>query len=563
MADRMVAKSLKKNRKHQRRSTIRILEEAVHLLRLAPGNLLPHYYIGSLPFILGLLYFWADMSRNAYAAEHCAVASLGMALLFIWMKSWQTVFASKAKAIIENKPDQRWPLRRVVSTVAYQSFIQASGFVVLPIALFLMLPFGWCYAFYQNATVLGSGDPLNLNAICQRSWQQAKLWPKQNHILISIFFIFGCVVFLNLASSFFLLPYLLKILIGVDTVFTLSGINLLNTSFWAVTSGFTYLCMDPVVKTAYVLRCHYGESITSGGDIRIQLSRFLNRVNKVVSSGLVFMVLWSSLAFASQHQAITTPAMPASHTAVSPDALDQSIEKVLSQRDFAWRLPREKIQKDEAEYGPVAEAFDWLMRQLKVILKKIWEWFEAFLDWLSGFLPKAKSGHPASSSGWKDSVRLLLVALLLLAVIALVFFLYRFWQRRQSTPLEIASEAVPSVPDIADEGVQADELPSNRWLNMARELLNKGSFRLATRALYLTVLAYLAELDLLKIEIYKSNRDYERELRRRAHENTELLMDFTHMVELFDWAWYGMHDVSRSDVENYAAIQERIMAIAV
>ena len=58
---------MKKSHKKHPKSAIRIIEEAVHILRSAPGSLLSVYYIGSVPFILGLLYFWADMSRSAKA----------------------------------------------------------------------------------------------------------------------------------------------------------------------------------------------------------------------------------------------------------------------------------------------------------------------------------------------------------------------------------------------------------------------------------------------------------------------------------------------------------------
>ncbi len=90
---------MKNHRSTERgKGAIEILEEAVHLLRMAPASLLAVYYVGSLPFVLGLLYFWADMSRSAFAARHCVEASLALAFLYLWMKSWQAVFASRLKA---------------------------------------------------------------------------------------------------------------------------------------------------------------------------------------------------------------------------------------------------------------------------------------------------------------------------------------------------------------------------------------------------------------------------------------------------------------------------------
>src|SRR5690242_5856870 len=73
-------------------SSIDLLEEALHLLRNHPGAL-AWYFAGSVPFVLGLLFFWADMSRSAYAASRCAPASLLLALGYVWMKSCQAAGA--------------------------------------------------------------------------------------------------------------------------------------------------------------------------------------------------------------------------------------------------------------------------------------------------------------------------------------------------------------------------------------------------------------------------------------------------------------------------------------
>ena len=80
------------------KGAMEIIEEAVYVLRRNPLSLLAGYYIGTLPFITALLYFWADMSRSAFAEDYCSPASLGLALLFIWMKCWHAVFCQKLTA---------------------------------------------------------------------------------------------------------------------------------------------------------------------------------------------------------------------------------------------------------------------------------------------------------------------------------------------------------------------------------------------------------------------------------------------------------------------------------
>jgi hypothetical protein len=97
---------------------------------------------------------------------------------------------------------------------------------------------------------------------------------------------------------------------------------------------------------------------------------------------------------------------------------------------------------------------------------------------------------------------------------------------------------------------------------LAEELTAKGELRLAMRALYLATLAYLAEHQMITIEIYKSNREYEQELRRRAHEREELLTIFAKSLNLFERVWYGMYRIPRSEFNNYAANQKRILTFA-
>ncbi|MBN2307800.1 MAG: hypothetical protein JXR94_02445, partial [Candidatus Hydrogenedentes bacterium] len=89
-----------------------LMEEAVHLLRRAPARTLAMYYVGASPFVLGILYFWADMGQGAFARTRCAGASLGVALLFLWMKAWQAAFARELWAQRSETPPPRWTLRR-------------------------------------------------------------------------------------------------------------------------------------------------------------------------------------------------------------------------------------------------------------------------------------------------------------------------------------------------------------------------------------------------------------------------------------------------------------------
>ena len=111
------------------KSVLDIIEEATYLLRSAPIGAFAAYYLGTMPFLLAFLFFWADMGRSGTAYDHAAPAALGMAALYLWMVSWQAVFTQQLRSTLTgNKPA---PLRRLAFV---QVTLQPTKFVILPIA---------------------------------------------------------------------------------------------------------------------------------------------------------------------------------------------------------------------------------------------------------------------------------------------------------------------------------------------------------------------------------------------------------------------------------------------
>ncbi|MGB5748374.1 MAG: hypothetical protein WBM69_15435 [Desulfobacterales bacterium] len=553
MADRLVVSAMKPTHKKYQKSALRILEETVHLLRTAPGLLLSFYYLGSVPFVLGLLYFWADMSRSANANEYSAAAALGLAILFAWMKVWQTIFALKVHARISGDLPYRWSLRQITSITTTQTLIQATRFIVLPVAALLVIPFGYCYAFYHNAAVYVGEDSQDVGPTCHWAWRQAKLWPQQNHLLIGILWLFGLVIFLNLSMATLIIPQLLKSLFGVETIFTLGGIPVfVNSTFLIVMLGMTYLFFDPFVKTAYVLRCFYGSALGSGQDLKTELNRNLNRRAKIIA-GLLMVILCAAPVLSVAE--IREP--------VSAGELDESIEEIMNRPEFSWRMPREAGGRKEAETsGPLQAAIQWLVDMITKGIKTIGKWITSFLDWLESLLPKSESQPSSGNKNWKTPVRIVLLLLLFLFLAIMAFIFIRIRQRRQTKPVETISASAIPVPDLTDEKVKADDLSTNRWLSLAGELAAKEELRLAMRALYLATLAHLADHEMITIESYKSNREYEHELKRRAHEHRDLILIFSKSLNIFERAWFGMYHIARSEFDSFARNQKRILAFA-
>jgi hypothetical protein len=590
-----------------------LIEESVHLLRTAPVVVLATYYLGAAPFVLGLLFFWADLSRSPFASQHLAEESLGVASLFLWMKCCHTVFAGKLSAHLSGESAPALTPRQCARILSVQTLLQSTGLIVLPIALVILLPFGWVYAFYQNLTVLGLSTPGGARELLKESRRQATLWPRQNHALLVALSGFGLCVFLNWMSVGLILPGLVKMLFGLQSSFSRSGLNLLNSTFFATIVALTYLCVDPLLKAAYTLRCFYGQAVESGDDLKAELRGLALPAGGAVVAMMVVVgsCAWTNmprlaeqgetfdgapgykhvapngagtaefLARVDEDDASSGPssqpargsgasaALDATESAggaqregrFSPPELDRSIERVIQQDKYTWRMPREKIESAAPEQRGVIGRF------LDSALKLMSHWFQAAVEWLGKWLRKlftrpSPDGPRSSGYGWILGLEILLYTLLAAVVVGLAVLAIRLLQARRKAPAHIASLAMPATPDLSDEGLGAEQLPESGWAELGQELLRRGEFRLALRAFYLASLANLADRNLISLARFKSNRDYERELRRRGHTFPELLQVFSENLSTFERSWYGLHEVGSELVNQFAANVERLKGSA-
>jgi hypothetical protein len=317
--------------------------------------------------------------------------------------------------------------------------------------------------------------------------------------------------------------------------------------------------MDPLVKAVYVLRCFYGLSLRTGDDLRAELKKLVPPTGTIAV--LIGLLIALTGPIPAQGKVRTTAPKPKLvETSISPGELDRSIADVMTRREYAWRMPREGLpQEDQQGRGPFASLIDWISRNLENGLKATGRWIEGVLDRLLGSMPEGQQSKEVSDRSWMASIRSLLIVLLAVLAFILVYAVWRAWRRKKKQDILIAPEPVATTPDLTDDQLTADEVPVNRWLALAREMLDKGELRMALRALYLASLAYLAERELITIAKYKSNREYERELRRRAHDQPELVNVFSTHVAIFEETWYGMHAVTREVLQRFEANHRTIM----
>ena len=436
-----------------------------------------------------------------------------------------------------------------------QVAVQPSGLFVRVIAAQILIPYVWVYSFYQNVGVLGDGTRASLREVLRDAAHQARLWPRQAHGALLALFAFAIFIWLNVSSLLGLAPMMLKTFFGIETAFSRNPWALINSTTFAATLAGTYLCFDPIRKALFVLRCFHGASLHTGEDLRVELKALQHRgTTAAMALVLLFISLGGPLTNAR--------AAEAPPPRVASSELNESLDRVLQRREYAWRLPRKEAAQAEEKKGWLTIFFEELWKRLVRTAKKIAKWIGDANEWLRKiFERKPKHDDESKSKGkidWPAAARWTLIVLVAILLGILGVLLWR-WRKGRTSDVVIA-QPVAAEPDLNEESVTADQLPEDGWLQLARDLMEKGELRLALRASYLAGLAHLGHRELIRIARHKSNRDYDRELRRRARGNASLLDAFDDNLEAFERSWYGEHAVTCDTLGSFSQNLERIRA---
>jgi hypothetical protein len=317
---------------------------------------------------------------------------------------------------------------------------------------------------------------------------------------------------------------------------------MLNTTFFALAAAISYLCVDPLMKAFYTVRCFHGRALSTGEDLQIEIRAF--SVNRVAAIAAVVL-----LSFAGVSRGDPPPPAHAAE-------LDQSITTVLNRPEFAWRSPRELTPEEQKSW--VNSFGDGAVRMLNNFLTLIWIWWEKFSNWLGERARHDQSDDAVPSrGGWESLLKIFAWGFCIIAVCALALMGWKMWLRRRPA-IVLTATSVPVAPDLNSEEISADQLPEDQWLVLAREMISKGDYRLALRAFYLAALAHLGDKGIISIARYKSNRDYQSELRRRRPGQGELIATFADTVRAFERSWYGRHEVTP---DSLAASEQRLEKI--
>lgn len=534
-------------RKHdQDAAFVPLLEEAVSLLASAPASAWVGYLLGVLPFGLGLLVFCTVMWESTLAPRQLGSGALGVAFAYVWMKYRQTCFASALLAQInpetakENRDKERRILRR-------QLLLQPLGLFVLPLSRVVTILHPFSFSFFQNLTVCEALGPGEAGSVPERAMRYASRNPRQ----LSMYVLAGqsglyLMVLLNWLMVLAIAPRLWFSFTGWENPFVQSFHAYLHVSFWLSAFVLTGLTLDPLNKAFYLLRGYGLAAEKTGMDLRDRTRALSMRLSKTLTGTLIRVLLIGLTLGAFVPQ----PVMGAD----SAENLRETIEAVSRQRKFLWRAPPETVEPGFRGHGPFTQALLDGLTWLGEALIDALEWLE---DVWRRFFPRRDRDLLDTSSwlgGLQDTAEVLMIVLaVILAVVVLGLVLRAVIRKRRAKKVEESGGLASETPDLTREEVLATELPSDEWLQMVRDFMAKGEMRLALRALFLAYLARLSDQNLLVITRYKSNRDYEAELTRRAHAAPGALPCYRDLRRAFESVWYGDYPADASAVEHFLA----------
>jgi len=550
-----------KKRIRDEKAPLQIIEEAIFVLKQCSTAAWAAYFAGTIPFLLLFLFFWADMSRSPFAASRCTPLAFALALLYLWMKTWQAVFVRFLKNVIQDNPTEDFTALKLGGIAITQSALQPLSLILLPVGFILCIPFPYLVALFQNILYFGDGETASLREVLGKSMRTASVWIAQSFKVISILSLLSVFVFLNFGMLVYLISSLLVSFTGINTIFsTASTLIFLNSTFLVVVGSLTFLCIDPLIKAVYALRCFYAASRASGNDLHVDL-KVLKKL--ALTCFIIYLLTPVSAIHAAEDDS------QGKTTTINQTELNREIEKTVRDPEFSWRIPRDSI-KEENVIHPDTNFLDTFFTDLgiaikngiaplKAGIKKLFTMIGDFGEWLTN--KKLKKSNSSESSffnsgglGYLGLGALLCLGLVL--AIVLIRYLKKNWIKAASVIPDIGTPVV--VPDIMQEEVSAAQLPEEGWLQMAEEFLTRGEYRLALRAIYLASLAMLARVNLITIAKSKSNMEYQRELNRKSHAFPNVSTVFAENLNTFESTWYGLHQVDSGTCDTFRKNHDRI-----
>ncbi|MCJ8330471.1 MAG: hypothetical protein HRT89_14675 [Lentisphaeria bacterium] len=555
MADKK-KKSVKKKTKSKRKiktfGPVQLMDEAVLLLKQIPIGHFIIYYLGTLPFIIVFLYFWIDQSIGNFADEHALLGAVVLAVLYLFMKVLQANFC----ALMYNKicgMNEKIPWSKQSEIVVTQCICQPICLVltVLTFFTFFLTP---VFMAFSNSLLVFSATGLSHREATKKARSHSVLRYDQNVCSYLFICLIILLIVVNCLLLLFFLPMLIKAVLDSQHILVQNPQMIWNIGFLNMTvliSTLLYIVFDPYIKALYVIRIFYIESKNNAGDLLEEL-RAIRAVRPQAKPGKALMLLlFCFFMINSDLQA-----------SQAENRFDDAIDKTMSETEFSWRMPKELTIPDE-NLKPLERFVETINKAVKGFVSSIGDLLESIVNWISSLFPKTA---PTTTGSWFKNINFQAILMIVFYIVLflllgfLVFVLLKIINKYKKSPKETKAHDFVHTerPDLMDEAVTADELADDQWMIMADEKMNDGEYLLALRAMYLSLLSGLGERGFIRIRKFKSNKDYCKEIDRRARSVPRLMEIFSENVLVFEESWYGLYTVDKSILLDFRKNIEKI-----
>ncbi len=525
------------------------IDDALVLLRALPAAAWCWFLGGAAPFILALMHFWLDMGVGRRASLRCIAGALVLATLYLWYRVCLACVCQYMRQRLRGDDAQAWSWRSFWALAAAQCRVQpwALGLSLASACTIVLYPLG--HGFALAVTALGRDDDAK-GGVGQRALAVCRHSVKDLLLLHVILLPAALVLALNCAIAVNFLPEFLRMLTGLDTVFTTSGIHLINSSFVMLTLLLAHLGMELLWLALLSAMAFRVEAVSTGEDILAALRRFHGRLPRALGVLLLAAVVFAGFG------------APAA-AAVGRADLDGHIDRVLAREMYAWRLPAPPSAAERAWSQRLALWAESIAGTISDVVDDIRNALDGIRNWWRRFVPDWDDGEGGATPhpGWfsRDGLMVILhwAALLLavLLIIMAVHLLRRTLAKRHRRAAQAAGSTAAVAAPTAEAVLAAEERSPDGWAEQAGEYARKGQWRPALRSWYLAHIAALAERELLRLARGKSNHDYFRELRQRGRVAGPFCDDFVANGRLFDAVWYGR---LAADAALVATVQARV-----
>ncbi|MGA1844246.1 MAG: hypothetical protein ACMUIS_06755 [bacterium] len=335
-----------KKTSHSWRDEVRItelIEQSLYLVRTSLPACGWIYYLCTIPFVVGFMRFWSIMSGKAIGPFEVSRWALLLTLLF-WIKvTGQGLYC---KVLLSRLTDEATgtSLTQGANSAVNAIFVHPVALILLLVCLPFILPLGYAVMYSQYLYLTSGERGAGIYRTMKRAYRSALQEGLYQHLVLLFLAGLYVVIIGNVLASFFIFPHLLKVLLGIETVFTRATFSMVNTTFLMIVACTSYLIVDPLLKGVYVTLFFHMKSRSSGDDILAEKRRLSEK--RGIKRGIVAALLVLSLV---------CPLSPPLHAAENHEKTEAAQE----QESEAETLREQLRELKRAEEGSSVD-YTWL-----------------------------------------------------------------------------------------------------------------------------------------------------------------------------------------------------------